>query len=171
MMKLTLRLVLACLFMTMSQSNIVAQKVGHINYGNLLESLPQIKAAEEALNSYQDSLAADLEARVKAHQTRIADNQKRFQAGELSKTEAEAINRSLNEEKTKLLEDQKKAEATILIRRQQKIQPIVVAANEAIAKYAKENGYDFIFDESSSILLYDRPSDDLTETILKLVAE
>ena len=152
-------------------TSLQAQKVGHVNYGNLLESLPQIKAAEESLNNYQDSLAADLEARVKAHQTRIANNQKRFQAGELSKMVADSINLSLNAEKNLLREDQQKAEATILIRRQQKVQPIVLAVNEAIAKYGKDNGYDLIIDESSSLILYDRPADDLTDAIRKMVAQ
>lgn len=147
-----------------------SQKVGHINFGNLLEDLPQVKAADVKLTAYQDSLSKAFEYRVKAHRARIDQNKQKYDAGELTKIEADQINKSLNDEQNTLINDQKRAEATIMIRRQGYLQPIIMDVNDAIAKYGKENGYMFIFDESSGLLLFDLPSDDLTETIKKIVA-
>lgn len=144
-------------------------KIGHVNYGNLLESLPEVKQADEVLKSYQDSIGIALEAQMKMHRDNIAANQKKFQAGEMTKKEAEATNKTLNEEQQRLQREQQLAEASILKRRQNMLQPIIKDVNEAIASYGKENGYKFILDESSGFLLYDSPSDDLTEEIKNLV--
>ncbi len=148
-----------------------AQKLGFINYGNLLENLPQIKDSDQALTNYQDSLSADLERRVIAHKARITENQNKFKAGEMTKVDADAMNIALNQEQATLSEDQRKAEATILVRRQQMFQPIIQKVNDTIDRYAKENGYSFIFDESSGFLLFDQPANDLTEVISNLLVE
>jgi outer membrane protein len=148
-----------------------AQKIGHVNYGNLLESLPQVKVADEVLTSYQDSITAAFESRVQAHQQRVTDNQTRYKAGEMTKVEAESLNKTLNQEQAVLAEEQQQIERSILQRRQQMLQPIIERINAIITAYGKQNGYSFIFDESVGFLLFDQPEEDLTEIISKIASE
>lgn len=159
------------LIIAVSCPHIKAQKIGHVNYGNLLENLPQVKAADKQLTSYQDSLTSAFEIRVKAHKQRVTDNQNRFQSGEMTKVEAEALNRSLNDEQAALAQDQSKIEASILKLRQEMLQPIIQRINAIIAAYGKEKGYSFIFDESGGLMLFDTPENDLTEIITQIATE
>ena len=148
-----------------------AQKIGHINYGNLLETLPAVIDADKRLTTYQDSLGKALQAKVVVHRARIEENKKKYDAGELTKVEANSINQSLNQEQAQLIDDQQRAEATIMIRKQGYLQPIIAHVNEVIAQYGKEKGYDLILDESSGSLLFDLPAHDLTDKIRQLMTK
>ncbi len=148
-----------------------AQKIGHINYGNLLESLPQVKAADAELKTYQDSLGTALASMQEALDKRVAESQAKFQAGEMTKVEANQINQALNQEQQRLNETQAKAERNILQRRRDMLEPIVLSVRAIIEAYAKEHGYKLIFDESTGFILFDQPADDLTEVIRSIAAQ
>ncbi len=148
-----------------------AQKVGHLNYGNLLESLPQVKAADNALAAYQDSLGTALTAKQKALDEKIASSTARYNSGEMTQVEAEKINGELNASQQQLAVLQQKAESSILEMRRKKLEPIVQRVQAVVTAYAKENGFLYIFDESSGFLLFDQPSEDLTDIIRSIVAE
>ena len=148
-----------------------AQKLGHVNYGNLLESLPQIKAADARLTTFQDSLGNILANKQQALDKRVQESTLRYESGEMTQIEADQINASLNQDQQALIEAQRKAESDIINYRRAKLEPIIQRINAVIQAYGKEHGYDFIFDESTGFLLYDQPTEDLTDIIRKIVEE
>lgn len=148
-----------------------AQKYGHINYGNLLEELPQVKAANERLATYQDSLGNVLATQQKALDARVQESAVKYQAGEMSPSEADQLNTKLNNEQQQLVQLQNKAEQAILGLRQQLLTPIIERTNAIIQAYGKEKGYAMIFDESMGFIMHDQPADDVTDAIRAIVAE
>jgi len=148
-----------------------AQKIGHLNYGNLLEALPQVTSGDAALKVYQDSLGAALASMQSALDERIKTSKAKFDAGELTRIEADKINQELNTSQNSLILEQQKAEQEIRNKRRAMLEPILSRINTVIDAYAKENGYMFIFDESSGFIMYDQPGEDLTEIIKKIVEE
>ena len=56
----------------------------------------------------------------------------------------------------------------MFVKRQELVKPIQDKVYEAIEKFAKERGYDFIFDKSSSTtLLYANAENDKSDDIIK----
>lgn len=147
-----------------------AQKIGHLNYGNLLEGLSQVKAGDESLKVFQDSLGEALSAQQKALETRIAESKVKYEAGELTQVAADQLNASLNQDQQRLLEAQQKAEAAVQLRRRQMLEPILTRINVIIDAYGREKGYSFILDQSSGFIMHNPDSEDLTE-IIRAIAE
>ena len=59
-------------------------------------------------------------------------------------------------------------EGELFVKRQELVKPIQDKVYEAIEKFAKERGYDFIFDKSSSTtLLYSNAENDKSDDIIK----
>lgn len=59
-------------------------------------------------------------------------------------------------------------EGELFKKRQELVKPIQDKVYEAIEKYAKERGYDFIFDKSSSTtILFANPENDKSDEIIK----
>lgn len=148
-----------------------AQKYGHINYGNLLEGLPQVEAANKQLATFQDSLGNVLATQQKALDARVQESTLKFQSGEMAPSEADRLNQALNQEQQRLVALQQSAERAILAKREGLLKPIVQRASVIIQAFGKEKGYAMIFDESAGYIMHDLPADDLTETIKAIVAE
>lgn len=144
---------------------LVAQKIGHVNYGNLLEGLSDVQLAQSKHESYRDSLTQSFQEEVKTHRENIEQNALRYKNGELTPQEAESINAMLNENEQRLSQKQVQIERMILDARRVLMEPIIRRVKTAIEQYGREEGYLFILDEASGFLLYDQPTDDLTDII------
>ena len=141
------------------------QKYGHVNFGNLLESMAEVKAIDAKLATFQDSLSNILGAAGKSLQLDMQNAQKRYEAGELSANDAGKIQTDLGNRQQGLLQTEQLYNEAIVQKRQTYLAPLLNNVGSVIESYAKENGYTMIFDESAGVLLYDDPSNDLTEII------
>ena len=146
-----------------------AQKFAHINYGNLLEGLPEIQEADKVIIAYQDSLKfilRDMDSKLKAD---FQENKTKYEQGILSQVEVNEINLRLSGEQQKLIQLSEVYEQAIFAKREQILAPILSRINEVIAQYGKQEGYSAIFDESRGDILYDEAKMDITEIIRGLL--
>jgi len=155
-----------------------AQKIGYANIEAVLAYMPESRAMNQQLQTYQKQLADKLQTREKYLQEKYAEYQEK--GGELiaqgkSEQEAVATLEPLQKEVEKLEGEVKQAQADSeekLQRKQQELQaPILERIKKAIDDVAEEKGYNYVFNSVDgngvSILLKAPEQDELTEAILK----
>ena len=138
----------------------------HLNLGNLLESLPEVKKANTELENLQKSLAAKGQAMMDAYQKKAQAVSAKYDRGELSEIQAQAEAEKLQQEEQKIAAFDQDATMQIQKKRQELMQPILVKVDKAIQAVAKEKGYKMIFDTSVfNAVLYAKETDDIIELV------
>ncbi len=136
------------------------QKLAHMNSGNILEKLPEVKQANKQLEAYQKQLMAKGQTMSKQFQDKY---QKYMQEGQ-SLTEAERNTREagLQKEQEKISKYSQEVQTNLEKKRQVLLKPILERVDAIIKGVAKENGYSFVFDTSAGASLYSAQSDDIS---------
>ena len=158
---------LLCLFVSsLAVSTVSAQKFGHINAAQLVESHPKVAAANLQLEAFRDSITAPFEVKAKAFQSKYQFYVQEMQAGTLSRVTAQTREQELQAEQEALGKEEQQIQFAILQRREKLLQPILADLDSIIDTIAKEGKYTMIFDKSANgVLLYALEGDDLTETV------
>jgi len=141
-------------------------KVGHVNTGLVLESMPEAGVADSLMRLYQDSLATGfgiLEQEFEQKYKHLSDSVQLItpKIRQLREQELQALQQQLQTY-------QQESQRMFQYRRGQYLQPLVTKVQAAIDAYAKANSYTMILDTSiPGALLYVRETDDLTDAIIK----
>ncbi len=139
-----------------------AQKYGHINFGNLVASMPETKKADEDLKVFRDGLVADGENKLKAFQEKYAQAIKDVQEGKLSPLQQQQKEQELEQEQLALQALEQDIAQKVEAKRQELLKPIFDRAAKSIEDVAKENGFLMIFDTSIfNAVLFLQPEDDI----------
>jgi outer membrane protein len=145
-----------------------AQKIGHANLELLLNYMPETKAMNQTLSTYESSLSKTLSAKQQLGQSKLTEYQS------LEKTpQNEARLKQLETELTSLDQEIQKesrdAESKLMQKRQELLTPITQKIQDAIDALSKEEGYDYILNtvDSSgvSIILKGPEEHDLTRKL------
>jgi len=146
-----------------------AQRFAYVNTDYILKNIPEYKAAQEQI----DKITTEWRAEVDKKQKEIDELYRNFQNEQYLLTEEQKKTKvSEIETKEKAIKDYQKTkfgyEGELFQKRQELVKPIQDKVYEAIEKFAKERGYDFIFDKSSSTtLLYANAENDKSDDIIK----
>lgn len=139
-------------------------KLGHIETEKLIKAMPEMAAAEKTLQAKQDELTTEMKNLQDQYQKLITD----YTAN--SKTYSEIIRQSKEQEiqglQQRIQNFQEVASNDLEKSKTDLLQPIMDKASNAIKTVAKENGFTYIFDMSSGVLLYTAEN---AEDILPLV--
>lgn len=146
-----------------SATAMAQSKIGYINAQQVVESMPDTKAAQTTLQAYAEdldkggkSLVDEYQAQAQAFQDSSA---KWSQA--IQQTKAAQI-----QNVQKRIEDYRQsAEQKIDAKKSEVLKPIYDKARKAIEDVAKEKGYAYVIDSSSGILLTMPPGDDLMKDV------
>lgn len=139
--------------MLMSLATVVhAQKFGYVNSSAILAEMPEVKQAESNLEALQQQLQKKGESMVKALQEEFVDLQKQVQAGTLAPKQQTEKEQKLQAEEQKIAKFEQDMRKQIQEKREELLSPIYEKVNNAIKDVAKENDYQFIFDQG--VLLY-----------------
>ena len=146
-----------------------AQRFAYVNTDYILSNITEYKSAQEQI----DKVTAEWKADVEKKQKEIDELYRNFQNEQYLLTE-EQKKAKIGEIETKekaMKEFQKSkfgCEGELFKKRQELVKPIQDKVYEAIEKYAKGRGYDFIFDKSSSTtILFANPENDKSDEIIK----
>lgn len=146
-----------------------AQKFAYVDKDYILSKLPDYRSAQKQL----DEISNKWEQEIKNMYTEIEQMYKDYKAEEVLLTsvqrkEKEDAILQKEQEVKKLQQDRFGYEGELFRKRQELIKPIQDRVYNAIQKVAKENGYDFIFDKSSDlIMLYSNPRYDRSDEVLE----
>ncbi len=168
MSKLFRPLLTVAFFLTLMAAQAqTAPKFGHMNMGNLLESLPETASANKLLT---DKVTA-LSAKADSMQTTLTSEAQAFQdnyaRGLYTPVQAEEVYKKLQKQEQELVAYQQKSEQIIAEERDKLLTPILTKVNDAIKSVAKTNGYAMIFDTSTGATLFALESEDVTPLVKK----
>lgn len=124
-----------------------AQKIGHINYADIVVSMPQYKTAMEELDKYTNDYRTQIDALEKeftAKQEKYANEQSKMTVAqqELAQGELQSIY-------NRLQEFSNTATNNVTKKREELLKPIIDNLQSAIKNFATKNGYDYILDQES----------------------
>lgn len=158
--------ILFAAFLFLAPTLTMAQKYGHLNFGNLISSLEETKAADSELEAFQKQLVTKGEERAAAWQKKAEAFAKQVQSGELAPKLQQEKQAELEEERNSILEYEQEVSQKVQAKRQELLEPIIAKAEKAIQDVAKENGYVMIFDTSTfNAILFAKDSDDVMELV------
>ena len=140
----------------------IAQKYGHMNFGNLIAALPQTEQANKDLETYQKQLVAKGEEMAKALQTDFEKILADAQQGKLSPVQQQTAEADLQKRQNEIRAYEQEVMQKVEAKRQELLKPIFDKAEAAIKAVAQENGYELIFDTSVfNAILFAQDSDDV----------
>jgi outer membrane protein len=164
-MKNVLKIAVVGVAIVVSSYSASAQKVAHINLDSLITLMPESKTAQQAVQEY----AKQLEQQVTAMQSELQTKYEAYQAG--SKDMAELVRaakeKELNDLNQRITDFQQQAQADYQKKSAELSKPVYEKAKKSIDQVAKDNGYKYVLDTSTGLVLYSEPSDDIISLVIK----
>lgn len=155
----------AILFVAVSMQQAVAQKIAHIQLDSLITVMPETKQAQELAQGY----LKDLEKQVASMKAEFDTKYQDYMANEatmsdlVKKTkqeELQTLNQRIEDFRTQAQQDYQKKSADLS-------KPIYEKAKKAVDAVARENGYKYVLDTSTGLVLFHEPSDDIFALVKK----
>ena len=164
MTKIFSRIAIA-LLLILSFSTTQAQKFGHINSSDLLQTMPEVKKADSALQLYQKSLEDLNESMTKEYSTKLND----YQTNGASMNDAvrQVKEQELGDLEQRIQKFQAEAQDKFAGKKDELYTPILKKAEDAIKGVAKENGYAYVFDTSVGAVIFAQDSDNIMDLVKK----
>jgi outer membrane protein len=138
-----------------------------MNLGNLLESLPETKQANDVLKIFTDKLTATDDSLTKAFQAAYTKLESEYNAGLLTPVQAQTRQAELQKQQESIQKFEQEAQQQVAQRRDELLKPILERVDQAIKAVAVEMGYLMIFDTSSGVMLFANDLDDVTTVVKK----
>ncbi len=143
-----------------------AQKYGHLNSGNLLQSLEEVQKADSQLKVFQEQLMARGEEMAERFETALQAYYEKTQAGELSQIQIQQEEQKLQKEREAIMDYDQEVMQKVSEKREELLKPILEKVDRAIQAVGKENGYMMIFDTSvPNAILFVKETDDITALV------
>ncbi|MGX5690315.1 OmpH family outer membrane protein [Arcticibacter tournemirensis] len=135
------------------------QKFAHINSAELLQSMPEIKAADTQLQTFQKQKQTELQQMDAERQKKVqAYRDKEATLSQANKEtvakELETMAKEIGTMEQRMQETNEKARQEIAQKQQEVYSPIMQKAETAIKAVAKEKGFAYVFDSSQQSLVY-----------------
>lgn len=140
-----------------------AQKYGHVNSGEILESMPGIDSLQIKLQAFQQDLQGMYESMASEYQTK-KDKFDR-EVGTMSAAVRQVREKELMDLGSRIQEFQAGAQEDLENKQYELAKPFQDAIQSAIDKVAKSNGFAYIFDTKT--LLYYGNGEDITPLVKK----
>lgn len=146
-----------------------AQRFAYVNTDYILKNIPEYATAQDEI----DKITTEWRAEVDKKQKEIDELYRNFQNEQYLLTEEQKKGKIAEiEGKEKAIKDYQKTkfgyDGELFQKRQELVKPIQDKVYEAIEKFAKERGYDFVFDKASSTtILFANPENDKSDDIIK----
>jgi outer membrane protein len=142
-----------------------AQKFGHINVGNLLEQIKEVKTADTMMLKMRDQLSVKGQEMMKKAE---ADYQKYItdaNSGTLTPIETQKREADLQKQQSDIEAYRTEIGQQLEQKRQELLKPILDRVEKAIKDVGKENNFTFIFDVSTGAMLYTLEANDVTPLV------
>ena len=142
-----------------------SQKFGYCNSSILLSNIPEMKQADSELKSFQTQLTKKGQEMVKALQDKAAELKRKEDQGTISPKDLEDQKAKLAEEQDAISKYEQEVYDKLAQKREELFAPILKRVNDAMSDVAKENGFIYVFDTNSSVVLYAHESLDVTKLV------
>ncbi len=137
-------------------------KYGHLNFGSLISSMEETKAADSELEAYRKQLVTKGEDMAKKFRQDFEAVFKDAQAGNLTPVQQQEKEQELSKRRDEIIAYEQEVIEKVEAKRQELLSPIIQRAENALREVAAENGYVMIFDTSVfNAVLFAEDSDDV----------
>ncbi len=130
-----------------------AQKIGHINGQELIEHMPEYKTAYEQLNVFKKQFEDQLLDMENKYKTMVSEFEVKSQQPMNDVIKSQMI-KSIEDQRNRIYEFQEMASNEVSKEEENRVRPILEKAKSTIEKVAKANGFTYIIDTSTGVLLY-----------------
>lgn len=154
-------------FILIGTGPLLSQKFGHINTGNLLELLPEVKSADAELVTLRDKLMSERDQKMKSFQTKYEEIVRQANNGLLTPKQQQEKELEIQKDQQQLQQFEQSIQSQIAKKREDLLGPILQKVDNAIQAVGKEGGYTMVFDSSSGGLLFAEDSEDLMPKVKK----
>lgn len=142
------------------------QKLGHINSGELLKSMPEMKTADATFEKFAKAKQTQLEQMDAERQKKMNVYQEKYKTlSEANKEsvgkELETLAKEIQDMEKRIGETEQKAQEEVKAKQTELYQPIYKKAEVAVKAVAKEKGYAYVFDISQPGVVYFEGGDDI----------
>lgn len=164
-MKKLFKTVAALLFVFGMQQISVAQKIAHVQMDSLLQLMPETKQAMAIAQAYLKDLEKQSGAMKSEFDAKYQDylaNKDTYSdlVRKTKEEELQGLNQRIEDFRQQATQDYQKKSAELS-------KPIQEKAKKAIDAVAKENGYKYVLDTSSGVVLFSEASDDILLIVKK----
>lgn len=144
-----LSVLFAAVMMLVTAGAVNAQKVASMDYEAVLAAMPETKKMTTDLDTFSKTKGDELQKQAESFQKEV----QQYQAEGAKMTEAQrnAKQSELEKKQQNLQQLQQTAQQDLASRRDAAVKPIIDKLNNAVAKVAKANSFDFIIDSTALI--------------------
>ena len=151
-------LIAVCVLLTSATGTYAQSKLGHIDRQALMLALPERKEAEAKMQAFAKQLDDKLKAMGDEYQAKVAELQPTFDT--MTQTQKEAAQREIGELEQRITTAQENAKNDLAKQEQELLAPMVERTDKAIKDVGNANGFTYIFDTSTGmVLFYDKGED------------
>ena len=167
MKKLVRFLAVIALLVALSSSSQAqgAQKIGYIDFNTLIAAMPGVDSVKIKLQTYQKTLADQLDAMRGEFENKYQDYQS--QSAGMSDLIKQTKEKELQDLQSRIDAFQTKAQTDLQAKQQELLQPVIDKAKAAVKEVAKENKFTYVLNSIEEIMLYSEPADDLMPLVKK----
>ena len=140
-------------------------KIGHLNYPELIQKMPEADSIQKVLNKEADEMEKMYNELIGEHQKNVQkyDDEKDTYSDFVKKTKET----ELMEAAGKIQKFQQDASQQLQKRNMELLQPVYNKLNEAIARVANRNNFTYILDLSSgAVVFHSAGSQDINSLVL-----
>lgn len=151
-------LIVLCVLLTSATGAHAQTKLGHIDRQGLMLALPERKEAEAKMQAFAKQLDDKLKAMGEEYKSKLAEVQAGFDA--MTQTQKDAAQRELADLEQRITTAQETAKEDLAKQEQELLAPMVERTDKAIKEVGNANGFTYIFDTSTGmVLFYDKGED------------
>lgn len=144
-------------------------KLGHINSQEIISQMPERAKIEATIDTLQGQWENELTRMKEEYSGKIKEYQDK--QATMSESIRQARISELSEMEQRIGTFQQQAYQDLQKKQQELIAPIIDKVKKAIDQVGTENGYTYIFDMGSQVILYKSPkSNDITPLVKKKLA-
>lgn len=125
-----------------------AQKIGHIRMDELVQLMPETKAAKTEIEAYAQKLDADFQEMQQELMTKA--NEYRQKEADMTKLNRETKMQELQSLQERIEAYQQSASLDLQQKQEELLNPIIEKAEKAIQEVCVEGGYSYVLDSSRS---------------------
>jgi len=150
----------------------MAQRVGHVNTGLILQEMPEVNQANADIEKLQADLLANGEKMVMEFQAEYEAVVAEKQSGNLTPVQEQQKQESLQQKQAKIQAYQQEVQAELIKKREELYRPILDRLDKVIADMGKEGDFLFIFDTAvPNVILFAEEPLDLTDEVRKRLGD
>jgi outer membrane protein len=157
--------IIASIMILLAGTMLCAQtKIAHLDIQKVFDSLPEVQVAKDSLAQQQSKLEERGTAMLDEYNVLFDSYQKR--RANMSDNDRKKLENDLDVKQQQILAFRESGQSMLEQKSKAMLKPVRDKVDEAIGDVARENGYDYILDETEDTVRYANPALDVTDLVL-----